>query len=404
MDELIEELRQLSTDPNDVDDLVVISDSHYPSVTAELGRIVCRIRTEVPDQSLRLVDGTSNSGRLEVSIDGEWVTVCSVGWRQENTEVACKQMGFPGGLYMYTMNQTSYHRRIGVTNIHCRGNESKLLHCYHYPPFYRPEPNCDHRSDVFLHCLCADCGDYKPGDYIRLEDGTSVSGRLEVFSPEHRMGGVCRNGWTASNTRVACRQMGFLDGAGTYRSQYSQPMTYVLYQVSCSGDERALFDCNYTATFTHGCTEPIHIRCVCKYCQEFFLESPHQVEATTSSAATFQWRLKQNVTRYKFHFLSQKNPQTLMRVDSEVVLKEPTRFEDRIESTDRAVGFKLTNVTSADMGMYCLDVPPRFLDCKAMLAVTDFAVGPEPVINRKVRNQLCYKLSVASCLRHLITL
>lgn len=69
----------------------------------------------------------------------------------------------------------------------------------------------------------------------------------------------------------------------------------------------------------------------------------------------------------------------------ETVVKENTRFKVRIQlinDDNETVGFNLTNITVADMGLYSLHVPNLLLDSKAILIVTNFAVVPGPVINR----------------------
>jgi len=288
---------------------------------------------------------------------------------------------------MYTMNQTFYHRRVGVANIRCGGNETNLLECPH-APFFHVNPSCDHQQDIFLRCLCDECNDYipTPKDNVRLADGTSISGRLEVFSPRLGWGGVCNAGWTEFNTRVACHQLGFLDGAGTYRRNQNQSATLVLFRVSCSGDEHVLFDCNYTTTSTEVCTDHVYIQCECHECFEFLLQAPQQKDAMTQSAVSFEWHLKHNVTAFQFMFISQKNPQTLLYVEEGKVVEEHTRFRNRIQLINvdyETVGFNLTNITVADMGIYSL-VVPNLLASKAVLIVTDFAVVPDPVVHRQV--------------------
>jgi len=200
VDQLREELQQISTDSWNVGKLMLTNLNIYSPVLAELLRAVCRNKVEATDQSLRLVDGSSNEGRLEVYIDEEWTTVCSVGWTTLNTEVACHQLGLSAGQKMYKLNMTSYHRRVGVSNIRCSGNETSLMQCSHDPVFH-VDTICDHRQDVFLHCLCADCADYQPRDNVRLDNRTSTSGRLEVFVPGLGWGGVCSAGWTIPSTQ-----------------------------------------------------------------------------------------------------------------------------------------------------------------------------------------------------------
>ena len=42
--------------------------------------------------SLRLINGSSTAGRLQMQLDGEWTQVCSVGFSTEAANVACSQL------------------------------------------------------------------------------------------------------------------------------------------------------------------------------------------------------------------------------------------------------------------------------------------------------------------------
>ena len=390
VDQVREELREIATDPEDVENLMLISPNYYLSVVTVLKEIVCRNTVQVTEGSLRLADGTSNSGRLEVYTNEEWVTVCSTGWIHLNTRIACKQLEFPDGQSMYTMNQTSYHRRIGVANIQCTDNDTKLLQCSHDPLFHI-DPSCDHKRDVFLRCLCGDCNDYTPRDNVRLADGTLISGRLEVFSPRVGWGGVCSSGWTSSNTRVACRQLGFLDEAGAYQRHLNQSVTFVLFHVSCVGNENSLFDCEYSTMSKENCFDPMYIRCQCNHCSELLLEAPQQTYAMIQSSALFEWRLKHNISAFEIWYLSQKNPQALMYVEDGNAVKGNTRFTHRIQLIEddhyATIKLQLTNITTADMGVYSLHVP-MLLDSSAILIVRDFAVVPETVVHHEVHDRV----------------
>ena len=43
---------------------------------------------------MRLADGvTSNEGRVEVCVDGQWGTVCDHNWGSADARVVCSQLG-----------------------------------------------------------------------------------------------------------------------------------------------------------------------------------------------------------------------------------------------------------------------------------------------------------------------
>ena len=45
--------------------------------------------------TVRLMNGsTSDEGRVEVCVNGEWGTVCDSGWDRREAEVVCRQLGY----------------------------------------------------------------------------------------------------------------------------------------------------------------------------------------------------------------------------------------------------------------------------------------------------------------------
>lgn len=49
--------------------------------------------SDIDRGDLRLIGGTSRSGRLQMKLDGEWTSLCSFGFSSMAARVACSQLG-----------------------------------------------------------------------------------------------------------------------------------------------------------------------------------------------------------------------------------------------------------------------------------------------------------------------
>ncbi|XP_071828952.1 scavenger receptor cysteine-rich type 1 protein M130-like isoform X6 [Apostichopus japonicus] len=121
----------------------------------------CSFVTSTPDTTtsvtrwgdidgIRLRNGTSDYGRLEVLYAGQWGTICDDGWGYSDAQVACRQLGF-SSVYTY---YTSAHFGQGsgpiwMDQVGCNGYEASLSDCNHNGFGVH---DCSHYEDVGVWC------------------------------------------------------------------------------------------------------------------------------------------------------------------------------------------------------------------------------------------------------------
>lgn len=60
---------------------------------------------------------------------GLWGQVCLSYWSDSDATVACRELGYKGGVAMRAASPSD--QPYTLTGIHCHGNESKLIDCKH---------------------------------------------------------------------------------------------------------------------------------------------------------------------------------------------------------------------------------------------------------------------------------
>lgn len=140
--------------------------------------------------SVRLVDGTVNSGRVEILYNNTWGTICDDLFTVQNAGVLCKMLGFNQWVYAqtrtyiwnffyWTYSYILFHalfsvRSTGVSlridaffgegsgmiwldNVNCTGFETSISQCRSNGWGVH---NCEHSEDVGIIC--------SPGKYLHV--------------------------------------------------------------------------------------------------------------------------------------------------------------------------------------------------------------------------------------------
>eukprot|EP00058_Branchiostoma_floridae_P007724 XP_002593212.1 hypothetical protein BRAFLDRAFT_120140 [Branchiostoma floridae] len=119
---------------------------------------------------VRLADGDTNYGRVEVKYDGQWGTICDDDFGESEARVICRQLGFPD---FETFHYGAYYGPgtgpVWLSNLQCNGFETNVEDCSHSGWGMNP-PTCTHPHDVSVVCqgsgyyVYTESAELAPGD------------------------------------------------------------------------------------------------------------------------------------------------------------------------------------------------------------------------------------------------
>uniref|UniRef100_A0AAZ1Y5R7 SRCR domain-containing protein n=1 Tax=Oreochromis aureus TaxID=47969 RepID=A0AAZ1Y5R7_OREAU len=182
------------------------------------------------------------SGTVEIFHNNVWGTVSDYKWDLNDAEVVCRQIKCGSALQA---PRSAYFGAgtgpIWLSGVSCSGNESSLTECqnsgwgydyYSYSHYFN-----GHYSDAGVIC----------SGPIRLTGSGSsqCSGRVEVYH-NNIWGTVCDDGWDLNDAEVVCRQL-------NCGSALEVPQSIWLDNVTCSGSESSLTECQHSVFGSNKC-------------------------------------------------------------------------------------------------------------------------------------------------------
>ena len=114
---------------------------------------------------LRLSDGSSSEGLVELCRGGQWGTVCQNFWDSKEARVVCIQLGYESQSAVGFLSDGRERSITNPTNFNCSGNERNLSLCQACTSCVVDTQTCQH-SNVGVSCFSN--GDQSHYPYYRF--------------------------------------------------------------------------------------------------------------------------------------------------------------------------------------------------------------------------------------------
>ncbi|XP_066488385.1 lysyl oxidase homolog 3 isoform X2 [Tiliqua scincoides] len=228
-----------------------------------------------------------NEGRVEVSYNQEWGTICDDDFTLANAHVLCRHLGFVAATgWTHSAKYGKGTGPIWLDNLSCTGSEKSIVECQSRG---WGNSDCSHEEDAGVVCKDERVAGFVDSNVIETEQNQVEELRLRpVVSPARRplpiMEGIvevrrrsgwaqiCDHNWDSRNSRVVCGMLGFPAERKVNRNFYKlyserQELNYWLRSVVCTGSEAHLSMCTlefYKSNTTGACQGgmPAVVSCV----------------------------------------------------------------------------------------------------------------------------------------------
>ncbi|KAL8617668.1 hypothetical protein ACOMHN_064922 [Nucella lapillus] len=211
-----------------------------------------------PEPLMALAGGrTSQEGRVEIYYKGQWGSACKLDMGHPEASAVCQYLGFAGGVWAGDGHfERGGDERHWLLNVSCVYSQT----CPVVVPVNRTvDCPSGHFAVICDHML----------RMTPIPGINDVKTGLVSIHHQGRWLPVCSHGWSGYEARVACKQMGFLDGREFLRDRmpWREMMGEVgrwVSGVGCTGEEGRLDACDVDTYSAEECSvtdTPAAVRC-----------------------------------------------------------------------------------------------------------------------------------------------
>ncbi|XP_032439881.1 deleted in malignant brain tumors 1 protein-like [Xiphophorus hellerii] len=230
------------------------------------------------------------SGRVEVYHNSIWGTVCDDYWDLKDANVVCRELDC--GTAVTATVQAFFGQGTGqiwLDDVSCSGYEASLTQCQHRG---FGTHNCEHNEDAGVVCSAQ----------TRLAGAglPRCSGRVEVYH-NSIWGTVCDDYWDLKDANVVCRELGCGTAVNAKIEAFFGQGTGQIWldDVSCSGNETSLTQCQHRGFGIHDCE---HSEDAGVVCSELENADGFKASSEDQTSITLQWNKLNNKISFVLQF------------------------------------------------------------------------------------------------------
>uniref|UniRef100_A0A1X7U210 SRCR domain-containing protein n=1 Tax=Amphimedon queenslandica TaxID=400682 RepID=A0A1X7U210_AMPQE len=204
--------------------------------------------TNCTDGELRLAGGTELSGRVEICYNRIWYGICSDNYNRYSTpNTICKGLGYSSQDAVGSIVETYPPLPLLPFEFNCYGNRETLWDCY------KSTIQCSNGPYRYAAVTCqTKCNDWE----VRLYGSSFENiGAVEVCI-DGEWSSVCYDDFDFSDAAAVCTQLGYIPYGAIILPRYSYyryTRIYYISDLNCTGDERTVQNCSYTAPKKGNC-------------------------------------------------------------------------------------------------------------------------------------------------------